>query len=116
LNEEATVNPKLHVRTVWPRQNSRGGYRCEPCKEYPNGWFSWGDDRDIKTPSIRTYRDRNFEYSYQDCRDKGYTLTLIDFGGPKIEWATTHQSRIQHAISLINQMKLITTDESYQCD
>ena len=105
----------LHVRTVWPRQNSRGGYAVEKSKKHPNGWFSWGDDRDIKTPSIKTYRDRNFKYSYQDGRDKGYTLTLKTTPTPSIDWAHIHQSRIEHAIWLIDQMKLITTDESYQC-
>jgi len=110
-----SLNTLLHVRTVWPRQNSRGGYKVKKSKKYPKGWFSWKDDRDIKKPSLNTYRKRNFKYSYQDGRDEGYTLSLKNIGTPSIEWSNSHQGRIQHAIWLINQMKLITTDESYQC-
>jgi hypothetical protein len=111
----SSLSNTLHVRTVWPRQNSRGGYKCVKSKENPDGWFSWGDDRDIKIPSLRTYRDRNFEYSYQDGRDKGYTLTLKNKPCPSVEWAHHDQSKLQHALWIINHMKLITTDESYQC-
>ncbi len=111
LDEEATINAKLHVRTVWPRQDARGGYRVTKSKKHPKGWFLFGDDRDIRIPSLNTYRKRNFEYSYQDCRDKGYSLSLTDFGGPKIEWATTHQSRILHAIWLIRLMTDIIDDQ-----
>ncbi len=113
--EFASMDITLHVRTVWPRQNSKGGYRCVKSKEHPDGWFSWGDDRDIRIPSIRTYRDRNFKFSYQDGRDKGYTLSLKTKPTPSIDWANIYQSRIEHALWLINQMKNITTDESYQC-
>jgi len=110
-----SLNTLLHVRTVWPRQNSRGGYKVKKSKKYPKGWFSWKDDRDIKKPSLNTYRKRNFKYSYQDGRDEGYTLSLKNIGTPSIEWSNSHQGKIQHAIWLINQMKFITTDESYQC-
>ena len=105
----------LHVRTVWPRENPREGYRVKKSKKHPKGWFSWGDDRDIKIPSLNTYRKRNFKFSYQDGRDKGYILTLQAFGTPSIEWAYNYQSRIEHVVSLINYMKLIITDESCQC-
>jgi hypothetical protein len=111
LNTESSfIHDILHVRTVWPRQNSRGGYKVKKTKKNPKGWFSWGDDRDIKRPSLNTYRKRNFEYSYQDGRDRGYVLSLKYFGTPKIEWAHIHQSKIHQAIWLIDLMEDIVTD------
>lgn len=114
--KDSAVGDRLRVRTVWDRQDSRGGYRCVKSKENPDGWFSWGDDRDIKVPSLRTYRDRNFEFSYGDGRDKGYVLSLQSLGGPKIEWAVHHQGGIKHAVGLINYMEEIVDDpETYEC-
>jgi len=107
---------KLRVRTVWDKQNSKGGYSVEKSKKYPNGWFSWGDDRDIKIPSLRTYRDRNFEFSYGDGRDKGYVLSLKTFGGQKIEWAHINQWKVTHSLKLIDLIKNITEDiKEYEC-
>ncbi len=88
----------LHVRTVWPRENSRGIHKYRTI------------------PSINTYRKNNFKSFYGDDRDKGYVLTLKEVSGtPSIDGASLHQGRIQSAIYLIGQMKDIITDESYQC-
>jgi len=102
LNESRVMGTTLHVRTVWPRQKvDKDRY--------------WKDDRDVKIPSLNTYRDRNFKYSYQDGRDKGYVLTLDGRGTSKVEWAHHYPNEIQHALYIMDQMKIIITDESYQC-
>jgi hypothetical protein len=90
----------FRCRTVWPRQNSRGGYRVAKSDEHPTGWFSWGDDRDIKVPSINTYRKRNFEFGYNDCRDKGhvFTYTKSIVTGPRLDNPHWHEMRIPHAL------------------
>lgn len=115
-DNDSAIGDKLRVRTVWDRQNSRGGYAVQKCKEWPDGWLSWGDDRDIKVPSLRTYRDRNFKFSYGDGRDKGYVLSLNGFGGPKIEWAMNNQDKIKHAIWLISYMfDMSESPDEYEC-
>ncbi len=104
--EEGVFGITLHIRTVWPRENNKGGYECEKSAEYPDGWFSWGDDRDIKIPSLNTYRNRDFKYSYSDCRDKGYVLTIDGMSmKSRVEFAGSMQSEIQHALWLIKNMK-----------
>ena len=106
IQEQGLLGNRFHVRTVWPRQSSRGGYAVEKSKKHPDGWFSWGDDRDISTPSLNTYRARDFEFGYMDCRDKGYVLSTEAFSHSKrIEWAGSFQSEIKHALWLINIMK-----------
>jgi hypothetical protein len=97
LNEEGVLGKVLHVRTVWPREKNKGKHKYK------------------KQPSINTYRKNNFKFGYQDGRDTGYSLTLEGKGTPKVEWAHHYQGRIQHVVWLIDQMKLIITDESYQC-
>lgn len=88
----------FRCRTVWPKQNKRRGYRVKKSKKYPTGWFSWGDDRDIKIPSIATYRARNFDFSYGDCRDKGYVFTYTNFpeGEHKVEKPDMY--KIEHGL------------------
>lgn len=106
IMEEGTFGTSIHIRTVWPRQNSRGGYAVEKSAEHPNGWFSWGDDRDIKVPSLNTYRKRDFVYGYSDCRDEGYVLTIDGRNlESRAERAGSMQSEIQHALWLIGNMK-----------
>jgi hypothetical protein len=51
---------RFRVDTVWGRQKKNK--------------FNFGDDRDIDTPSLVTYRKRDFEYGYRDSRDKGHVL------------------------------------------
>lgn len=64
-------------RRVWPRENRRGGYRVAVSKKYPDGWFSWGDYRDIKTPSLATYRRLDFDtFSGRD----GWVFSTSRFG------------------------------------
>lgn len=89
---------EFKCRTVWSRQNKRGGYRVAKSKEHPNGWFSWGDDRDIKLPSINTYRERDFNFSYGDCRDKGHVFTFKNFSGPELDHPDWHENRISHSL------------------
>lgn len=80
LDKEILNWVKFRVATVWPRENSKGGYKVKKSKKYPDGWFSWGDDRDIKIPSLNTYRKRDFHYGYYDCRDKGHCFFYKDYG------------------------------------
>ena len=87
----------FRCRTVWPRQNKKGGYRVAKSKKYPTGWFSWGDDRDIKRPSINTYRERDFDFSYKDCRDKGHVFTFHNNRCDHVHW---HENRIPHALQI----------------
>lgn len=106
IMEKGVFGPTFHVRTVWPRENNKGGYAVKKSKKYPDGWFSWGDDRDVKTPSLNTYRKRNFEYSYRDCRDKGYVLTIDGMAlTPSVELGGHFQPEIEHALWLIKIMK-----------
>lgn len=103
---KSMFGPRFHVRTVWPRQSKRGGYAVEKSKEHPNGWFSWGDDRDVDVPSLNTYRERDFKFGYMDCRDKGYVLSQSDrWMSNNIEYAGSHQGDIQYALWLIKIMK-----------
>lgn len=82
-------------RTVWPRASYRGGYKVAVSEEYPDGWLRWGDDRDVKVPSINTYRSRDFNFSYGDCRDKGHVFTY-EFGAcDNPHW---NESRISYAL------------------
>jgi hypothetical protein len=110
MDKDSALNT-LEIRTVWPRQNLKGGYKVEKSEEYPNGWFSWGDDRDVKIPSLQTYRDRNFEYGYHDATDKGYVVTLQTIGEPKAKRADIYQQEIQHAVWLINIMENVIEDK-----
>lgn len=106
IMEKGIFGPTFHVRTVWPRENNKGGYAVAKSKKYPDGWFSWGDDRDIKRPSLNTYRKRNFEYSYRDCRDKGYVLSISGSSKtPSVERGGDYQPEIEHAMWLIKIMR-----------
>jgi hypothetical protein len=103
-------------RTVWPKQNKRGGYRVQKSKKYPTGWLSWGDDRDIKVPSITTYRERNFYFSYGDCRDKGYVFTYTNFpeGDPKV--VKVEMYKIEHALwTLRCHLEMLQDYEANEC-
>ena len=82
-------------RTVWPRANYKGGYKVAKSEKHPDGWFSWGDDRDIKIPSINTYRKRDFEYFYKDCRDEGHVFT---YENEKCDKASWHEKNISPAL------------------
>lgn len=64
LNAHSIV---FRVATVWPRQINKRD-------KHP-----WGDDRDIKLPSLNTYRERDFRYGYYDCRDKGSCFLYEEF-------------------------------------
>ncbi len=100
-------------RTVWPRQNKKGGYRVIKSKEHPTGWFSWGDDRDIKIPSIHTYRERDFDFSYRDCRDKGHVFTFKNGECDNAHW---HENRIPHALwSLREHLAALQDYEANRC-
>jgi hypothetical protein len=78
---------KFYCRTVWPRQKKEK--------------FHFGDDRDIKIPSLRTYQERDFKFSYQDCRDKGHVFTYNAFMGPSLDKAHWHETRIPHALQAL---------------
>ncbi len=106
----------FRCRTVWPKQNKRGGYKVKKSKKNPTGWFSWGDDRDIKIPSITTYRERNFEFSYGDCRDKGYVFTYSNFpeGDHKVENPQMYE--IDHALWVLRlHLENLQDYEGNQC-
>jgi len=90
---------EFKCRTVWPKQNKNGGYRVTITEKNPTGWFSWGDDRDIKTPSLKTYQERDFEFSYGDCRDKGHIFSYENcFGKHNLDKPTWHENEIIHAL------------------
>lgn len=102
---------EFKCRTVWPIQNSRGGYRVKKSKDYPNGWFSWGDDRDIKIPSIKTYRDRDFKFSYGDSRDKGFVFDYrVAYDGPSSESSSRSEKEILYALRSLNTHLLMLSD------
>lgn len=50
-------------KTVWPRSQRNSGW-------------NFGDYRDIKIPSIKTYRKYNFNFGCNDGRDKGYVFNF----------------------------------------
>ena len=104
---------KFRCRTVWPRANNKGGYKCVKSVKYPDGWFSWGDDRDVKTPSINTYRERDFDYSYGDCRDKGCVFTYED---EKCDHADWYESKIPHALTVFRwHLEALQDYEANRC-
>lgn len=55
---------RLKIMTAWSKEVSING-RCR-----------WGDDRDIKFPSINTYRNNNWKFGYEDTRDinRGFVM------------------------------------------
>lgn len=71
--------------TVWPRE-----------KKSISG-IDWGDDRNIDIPSLTTYRKRDFDYGYNDGRDKGHIFRWQGFTG-LVEHASWNRDRIPHAL------------------
>ncbi len=88
---------RFRVATVWPRENNKGGYMTK------DGWFYWGDDRDVKTPSLNTYRKRDYKYGYYDCRDKGHCILYENHGQDigRVEHAHYGEDEINHALWLL---------------
>ena len=93
--EKIPLFEKLRVVTVWPRQDSRGGYRTK------DGWHHWGDDRDIKIPSLNTYRERDFKFGYSEGRDKGHCI-LYHNCNKMAEDAYGTEHRIEHALHILS--------------
>ncbi|KKK48932.1 hypothetical protein LCGC14_3140140 [marine sediment metagenome] len=85
---------KFRCATVWSKANNRGGYKTK------DGWHYWGDDRDVKTPSLNTYRKRDFYFGYYDCRDKGHCFLYEDHGKKvgRAEKASWSECEIQNAL------------------
>lgn len=99
---ESSYIVRFLCRTVWPRQNKKGGYKVVKSKRHPDGWFSWNDDRDIKFPSIKTYRDRDFKFGYEDCRDKGSVFAYEDIGDdPQVGNAHWSELKIPSALEYL---------------
>lgn len=87
----ATGDIKFLAVTAWPRQKKkRIGH-------------SYGDYRDIKYPSIRTYRDYNFEFGCGDGRDVGYSFKYETIAGDKVEDAHWNEPRIMFALRTLQE-------------
>ena len=79
---------KLHIRKVWPREKKE----------------TW-NKKYVAKPSLNTYKKNYYKLEYGDGRDKGYVLSIDDFGVvPKVDWAHIHEPEIQHALWLIGLM------------
>jgi len=70
--------------TVWPRQKSNRGY-------------SFGDDRDIKLPSLNTYRKKGFKYGYGDGRDEGHCFVYDSMTG-RVDKPHWHENALTNAL------------------
>ncbi len=106
ISEKGFFGKIFHVRTVWPRERNKGGYAVKKSKKYPTGWFSWGDDRDISTPSLNTYRTRDFNFDNMSNGSEGYVLSINGITKrSSIKWAGLNQQKIEHALWLIKIMK-----------
>lgn len=106
----------FRCRTVWPRQSNRGGYRVAKSEKNPDGWVSWGDDRDISIPSIATYRKRDFDFSYRDCRDKGHVFTYDELNGPTLDHAHWHENRILPALDILRHtLNMLRDYDTNEC-
>jgi hypothetical protein len=75
--------------TAWPRQinESRSSHQ-------------WGDHRDIKHPSINTFRRHNFKYGYQDGRDDHYCFKYESMND-SVEDANWNEGRILWALDTL---------------
>lgn len=74
--------------TVWPREK----------KSTLDHKF--GDDRDIDIPSLNTYRKRDFDYGYNDCRDKGHCFKYEKINN-RVEKPSWLGFKIQHALQTL---------------
>jgi len=70
--------------TAWPRQIKNRGY-------------NFGDHRDIKVPSISTFRNHKFNYGYNDGRDDHYCFKYDSLNGC-VEDAHWKESRLNWAL------------------
>lgn len=62
--------------------------------------IDWGDDRNIDLPSLTTYRKRDFDYGYNDARDKGHIFKFQGFTA-RVENASWNSMRIPHALQTL---------------
>lgn len=74
--------------TVWPRE-----------KKSISG-IDWGDDRNIDLPSLATYRKRNFNYGYNDARDRGHIFKWQGFTA-QVENSMWNSMRIPYALQTL---------------
>ena len=87
--EGVTYCTRFRVATVWQRE-----------KHYPKDYQRWNDDRDIKIPSLNTYRKRDYEFGYFDCRDEGHSLLYND-GSIRVENAHWGENKIEVALRVL---------------
>lgn len=107
LDEPFKNQITFRVSTVWP-------------KEIPyKGNIKWNDDRDVDTPSLNTYRKRDFKYGYSDGRDKGHSIMYETSYGrigvaKDANWIT--DSRIKYALDALNyHLEVLNNEEEYKC-
>lgn len=62
--------------------------------------IDWGDDRNIDIPSLTTYRKRDFDYGYNDARDKGHIFKWEGFT-IRVENSIWNSMRIPHALQTL---------------
>ena len=86
---------------------------CWPDEIKGDFGYSWGDDRDIKYPSLETFRNRGFDYGYGDGRDNCHVLKFCyTHRGPNIEKAHWTEGRIILALDDIRWYESMFDEES----
>lgn len=91
---------KFKVVTVWPRQKR---------SKYWKTVDEW--HRHIDLPSINTYRKSDWDYGYNDCRDKGHCF-LYEAHNERVEKAHWSENKIKHALwTLVGHFQML--EEEY---
>jgi len=86
--EALAILSSFKAVTVWPKEKkSRSG-------------IDWGDDRNIDIPSLTTYRKRDFDYGYNDGRDKGHVF-IYQAMTKRVDHASWNTMRIPHALQTL---------------
>jgi len=88
----------FRVATVWHREKK---YSLKS---------NYGDDRDIKLPSLNTYKKRDFYYGYYDCRDKGHVLKYDSFT-ERVEKANWSENEIPWALDTLRSHLLMLKEK-----
>lgn len=64
--------------------------------------FNFKDDRDIKLPSIKTYRERNFDFGYGDGRDPG-NIIVYENDKQMCKDSAWNENRIKYALDILHE-------------
>ena len=85
---------KFRVVTVWPKEKkSRCGHK-------------YGDMRDIDLPALSTYRKKDWNWGYEDFRDKGHVL-VYDSMSKRVEGACYTEVRMS---AVLDELKWLVSE------